>query len=32
MRVVFLADTKQLAQVYDAMAEFTREFLRGSGH
>lgn len=32
MRVVFLADTKQLAQVYDAMAEFTREFLRGPGH
>lgn len=31
MRVVFLADPKQLAQVYDAMAEFTNEFLRTSG-
>jgi alanine-synthesizing transaminase len=31
MRVVFLADPKQLAQVYDAMAEFTREFLRTPG-
>lgn len=27
MRVVFLADLKQLAQVYDAMAAFTRDFL-----
>jgi alanine-synthesizing transaminase len=31
MRVVFLADPKQLAQVYDAMAEFTREFLGTPG-
>jgi alanine-synthesizing transaminase len=29
MRVVFLADPKQLGSVYDAMAEFTREYTRG---
>lgn len=29
MRVVFLADPKQLGAVYDAMAEFTREFVHG---
>jgi alanine-synthesizing transaminase len=29
MRVVFLADPKQLGAVYDGMAEFTREFVHG---
>ena len=31
MRVVFLAHPKQLGQVYDAMAEFTRDFLGNAG-
>lgn len=31
MRVVFLADLKELSAVYDAMASFTREFLSDAG-
>lgn len=31
MRVVFLANPKQLGHVYDAMAEFTRDFLGSTG-
>ena len=31
MRVVFLANPKELGEIYDLMASFTREFLAGGG-
>ena len=31
-RVVFLASPTELNQIYDDIAEFTQEFLRGASH